>query len=811
VEIDSSHEVDIMVEQSVKRRQTAEAASAQKSKKKSRQENGDGENSVKGDSDKSWREALKPGTILVGRIDRHEDPAEIATSSQLKLRVLPKHFARLSLTEVEDVEDWKSQPFKDLYPGQFLRCIVLRQVENSRDGDVVDISIRPSLLDQASTSDQSTAAQIADQELSLASEYPQPGELVKGFVETVNKVGVFVRIKRGILAIVPLKHLADRFIKDAAKEFPIGKLVAGRVLAADSSKRKVVLSLRATSVLGKDPDAINIEDLKENTAMRGQISSVTDFGVFVRLDGTARLSGLVHKSQMADGKILANFDKLFSKGDKVKVVVISVDAEKKRIGLSLKPSVLANAEGADSDDEDNSDSDSDSDAEMENVGDDTEKILKRFEDDSSDDDEDDDDEDDDEDAEPEKEDGEASSDEDEEEDEEEESGEDDEADDDEEDEEDEDEDGPLSLADAIQQTQDGAKEWAVAAKSSSTLEDDDDSEEEEDEDEDSSDEDSDGDETTAQKKERKKAKRAEAKRKAHERAMEEAKLSALEQAKLEEEGVPQSVDDFERLLMGSPNSSMLWIQYMAFQTAQVELDQARAVAERALRTINYRMEKEKQNVLLALLRIECKHGSNKTVEACIKQILERMDKDVAYLEIAKVFEENEDLDKADDALRKAVKAAHGSSEAPWLRRMELKFKANEPSAAQELLKNAQRNVEKQVRPKLYLGYARLEFSMAASGGKSERARTILEGLIDENPKRNDLWLQYIDLEIKYGNDPARVRNLFERAVASKFSIKKTKTFFKRWLLFETDHGTEEDADKVKAKARDYVASVTEQE
>jgi hypothetical protein len=67
----------------------------------------------------------------------------------------------------------------------------------------------------------------------------------------------------------------------------------------------------------------------------------------------------------------------------------------------------------------------------------------------------------------------------------------------------------------------------------------------------------------------------------------EASVRAAEQAKLGE-SAPASADDFERLLLGSPNSSYLWIRYMSFhlQTAQVE--QARAVAERALEKIDLR-------------------------------------------------------------------------------------------------------------------------------------------------------------------------------------------------------------------------------
>ena len=62
---------------------------------------------------------------------------------------------------------------------------------------------------------------------------------------------------------------------------------------------------------------------------------------------------------------------------------------------------------------------------------------------------------------------------------------------------------------------------------------------------------------------------------------------------------PDSNADFERVLLGSPNSSYLWIQYMSFQLQLSEIDKAREIARRALKTINFREEQEKLNVWIA--------------------------------------------------------------------------------------------------------------------------------------------------------------------------------------------------------------------
>ncbi|KAK9386774.1 hypothetical protein V1515DRAFT_587107 [Lipomyces mesembrius] len=91
---------------------------------------------------------------------------------------------------------------------------------------------------------------------------------------------------------------------------------------------------------------------------------------------------------------------------------------------------------------------------------------------------------------------------------------------------------------------------------------------------------------------------------------------------------PESVSDFERMLLGSPNSSALWIRYMAFQVQLGEIEKARDVARRALKTINYREEKEKLNIWVALLNLENSFGTKETLEDTFKESCVYMDPEV---------------------------------------------------------------------------------------------------------------------------------------------------------------------------------------
>lgn len=101
---------------------------------------------------------------------------------------------------------------------------------------------------------------------------------------------------------------------------------------------------------------------------------------------------------------------------------------------------------------------------------------------------------------------------------------------------------------------------------------------------------------------------------------------------------PTSVADFERLLLGSPNSSYLWIQYIAFFVGLSQLDKAREIGQRALRTINFREEGEKLNVWVALLNLENSYGDETTLETLFKEAAQRNDAKTVHLRMIDIYE-----------------------------------------------------------------------------------------------------------------------------------------------------------------------------
>ena len=104
---------------------------------------------------------------------------------------------------------------------------------------------------------------------------------------------------------------------------------------------------------------------------------------------------------------------------------------------------------------------------------------------------------------------------------------------------------------------------------------------------------------------------------------------------------PESNADFERLLLGSPNSSYLWIRYMSFQLQLSEIDKAREVARRALETIHFREEQEKLNVWTALLNLECVYGTDETLEARFREAASANDSKTIHLRLASILDQAE--------------------------------------------------------------------------------------------------------------------------------------------------------------------------
>jgi rRNA biogenesis protein RRP5 len=122
-----------------------------------------------------------------------------------------------------------------------------------------------------------------------------------------------------------------------------------------------------------------------------------------------------------------------------------------------------------------------------------------------------------------------------------------------------------------------------------------------------------------------------------------------------------SAADFERTLLSQPDSSLIWTRYMAHLLQLGEIDKARAIAERALKTINVREEKEKSNIWVAFLNMENSFGTDETLDKVFRRACEYTDKKKMHLHLVSILIKSRKDDKADELFQEMIKKFSQSS------------------------------------------------------------------------------------------------------------------------------------------------------
>ncbi|XP_031485662.1 rRNA biogenesis protein RRP5 [Nymphaea colorata] len=283
----------------------------------------------------------------------------------------------------------------------------------------------------------------------------------------------------------------------------------------------------------------------------------------------------------------------------------------------------------------------------------------------------------------------------------------------------------------------------------------------------------------------------------------ELQIKAAEDKLLNEDAAPTSVDDFEKLVRSSPNSSYLWIKYMAFMLSLRDVPKARSVAERALATINMRVEGEKLNVWIAYLNLENEYGipRKEAVEKIFERACQSCDSKKLHLALLGTYERTGQQELANELLNGMTKKFRTSCKV-WLRYIETLLKQGK-GEAQAVVNRAILSLGQWKHIKFISQAAMLEFKH----GLPDRGRSMFEKILRTYPKRIDLWNVYLDHEIRL-KDQELIRALFERATSLSLPPKKMKSLFKKYLCYEKSCGDEERVEYVKRKAMEYVESAT---
>lgn len=279
---------------------------------------------------------------------------------------------------------------------------------------------------------------------------------------------------------------------------------------------------------------------------------------------------------------------------------------------------------------------------------------------------------------------------------------------------------------------------------------------------------------------------------------------------------PQSAEDFERLLLSDSDSSLLWLQYMAFYLDLGDVDQARTIGERALKSIGLAQDAEKLNVWIALLNLENTYGDEegRSVRATLERAVEYNDPQEIYSRLVSIYIQSGKHELAEALFHNEILKKFGHQDpGVWINYATFLFNtAEEPERARDLLAQALNTLPAFTHFNLISKFAQLEFR--SKKGVPERGRTIFEGLLASFPKRVDLYNVMLDMEMKLGQDgngnEENIRAVFERIFSggTRLKPKQARHFFKRWLAFEESQGDERRVEQVKARAAEYVKEAT---
>jgi small subunit ribosomal protein S1 len=157
----------------------------------------------------------------------------------------------------------------------------------------------------------------------------QPGQVVEGVISNIVDFGAFVDLD-GIDGLIHISELSWSHVNHPSEILNIGDTVSVKVLDIDRNRQRISLGLKQTQ---EDPWQRVVDTYNIGDELEGTVTKVVTFGAFVEiLDG---VEGLVHISELAQHHV-ENPREIIQPGDPVRVKILEIDSERRRLSLSIK-------------------------------------------------------------------------------------------------------------------------------------------------------------------------------------------------------------------------------------------------------------------------------------------------------------------------------------------------------------------------------------------------------------------------------------------------------------------------------------------
>jgi small subunit ribosomal protein S1 len=202
----------------------------------------------------------------------------------------------------------------DEFVGQKIECKV---IELNRSRNNVVLSRRAVLEEER----KEVRQQILDR--------LQPGMVVEGAISNIVDFGAFVDLD-GIDGLIHISELSWSHVNHPSEILSIGDVVPVKVLDIDRDRQRISLGLKQTQ---EDPWQRVVDTYRVGDELEGKVTKVVTFGAFVEImDG---VEGLVHISELAQHHV-ENPREVVEPGDDVRVKILEIDSERRRLSLSVK-------------------------------------------------------------------------------------------------------------------------------------------------------------------------------------------------------------------------------------------------------------------------------------------------------------------------------------------------------------------------------------------------------------------------------------------------------------------------------------------
>jgi len=217
-------------------------------------------------------------------------------------------FLPASLVDIRRVQDL------DEFMGQTLRCKV---IELNRSRNNVVLSRRAVLEEERKEMRQAILDRLS------------PGDVVTGTISNIVDFGAFVDLE-GIDGLIHISELSWSHVNHPSELLEIGQEVEVKVLDIDRERQRISLGLKQTQ---SDPWQQVVDTYDQGDVVEGRVTKVVTFGAFIEV--VPGVEGLVHISELADHHV-ENPREVVTQGETVKARIIEMDAERRRLSLSLK-------------------------------------------------------------------------------------------------------------------------------------------------------------------------------------------------------------------------------------------------------------------------------------------------------------------------------------------------------------------------------------------------------------------------------------------------------------------------------------------